>query len=287
MTKDATNRRERNTFLMGGLVFFISFLSYGVILIYFIIVTIGSNPYGVTSVIPGGLTVDLVVLFFAPITIQIITVFIAMGITPLFIHIAKIMKLGKYPMGVKKLERKYTLIEFVSRGFYATLLAIALSLAVNNILFDSGFEFIDGSLAFSNAALSLVLTPISILIIFPAWFLEDSGIIFMKRENLDELTQGKLLTNSLDVRGVGCYFISIIKGFAGITTPILYILLFLKESIFRNTFELGVILIFEPFFLIGSFFISFWIFLKVVPRVKQWLLRKKKYPEITLTAQIS
>ncbi len=190
------------------------------------------------------------------------------------------MKMGKWPMGVKALERKYTLAEFISRGFYATILSIALSIAINNLLFRIGVEFIDGSLPFSSAAISLILSPISILLLFPAWFLEDSGIIFMKKDNFIELSNGKTLTNSLDVRGVGNYFISIIKGFAGITTPILYIWLFIEHQVFRTTFELGLILIFEPVFLIGSFFFSFWIYVKFAPKIKRWLLRKKKYPEI-------
>ncbi|MBN2157505.1 MAG: hypothetical protein JW776_15775 [Candidatus Lokiarchaeota archaeon] len=285
MVKEIKTRNKRNTFLVGAVIFFILFIVYITILIYFII-TRTSSSSGISLVIPGGLIVDLVIMFIIPVIIQLVTVFIAMGITPLFIQIAKLMKLGKYPMGVKKIEKNYTFLEFVSRGFYSTLLAITLSLSLNKLLFDLGIEFINGSLAFSSAAMSLVLTPISILIIFPAWFLEDSGIIFMKKENLEDLLSDKVLTNSLDVRGVGCYFVSIIKGFAGITTPILYILLFIQERIFQNSLELGIILIFEPIFLIGSFFFSFWIYLKIVPKIKHRLLKNKNYPEIKIKIEI-
>lgn len=281
MVKENTGKKKRNTFLIGALVCFILFIIYIAFLIYFIIIRAGS-AYGVSQIIPGGLTLDLILLFIVPIALQVIFVFISIILTPLFIQIAKWMKLGKWPLGVKPLEKKYTLGEFISRGFYATLLAIALSIAINNILFGYGIEFIPDSIAFSSAAISLILTPISITLIFPAWFLEDSGIVFMKRENFMELKQGVILTNSLDVRGVGNYFVSIIKGFAGITTPFLYIFLFIEESIFRTTFELGLILIFEPLFLIGSFFFSFWIYIKLAPKVKKWLLRKNKYPEIHL-----
>ncbi|MHA1111340.1 MAG: hypothetical protein ACTSRE_09575 [Promethearchaeota archaeon] len=279
MAKDTPKNKKRSVFLRGALVFFILFLIYITVLIYFIIINTNS-PQGISAIIPGGMTVDLVILFIAPIALQVIFVFLSMLFTPLFILLARAMKLGKWPMGLKRLDRKYTLGEFVSRGFYLTILSIGLSISINNLLFNVGVEFIKDSIPLSSAAISLILSPISILLLFPAWFLEDSGIIFMKNDNLIELSNGRILTNSLDVRGVGNYFVSTIKGFAGITTPILYIWLFISWDVFQTTFELGLILIFEPIFLIGSFFFSFWIYIKFAPKIKRWLLKKNKYPEI-------
>jgi hypothetical protein len=283
MENKKTEKKKGNTFFIGALVFFIVFLIYITILIYIIIKTT-NNSYGVSQYIPGGLTVDLIILFIVPVVLQVIFTFISIILTPLFIFIAKWMKLGKWPMGIKKLEKNYRLNEFISRGFYASLLAISLSISLNNVLFSDfiKIEFISGSITFSSAAIALILTPISIMVIFPAWFLEDSGIVFMKSANYTELQNGRDLTESLDVRGVGNYYISIIKGFAGITTPFLYIILFLKERVFSTDFTLGLILLFEPVFLIGSFFFSFWIYIKLAPKVKNWLLRKQKLPEFKL-----
>ncbi len=282
MVEENSRKKKKNTFLIGAVVFFVLFLLYIAVLIY-IIIDITNDPWGVSQIIPGRLTLDLVILFIAPLVLQIIFVFISAILTPLFVHLANIMKFRKWPMGIKELDSHYTFGEFVSRGFYATLLAIALSMAVNRILFEFSIELIGGSEAFSSAAGALILTPISILLIFPAWFLEDSGIIFMKKSNLEELSDGKILTKSLDVRGVGNYFLSIIKGFAGITTPFLYIWLFIRENVFGDSLLLGILLIFEPFFLIGGFFFSFWIYIKLAPRIKRWLLKGNKYAKIQLS----
>jgi hypothetical protein len=283
MENKEVRRKKRNTFLIGAVVFFILFLIYISVLIYLLIKTV-NNPYGVSQYIPGGLIADLIFLFIVPVLLQVVFTFISIGLTPLFILIAKWMKLGRWPIGMKKLEKNYKIGEFISRGFYASLLAIALSISLNNLLFNDiiQIEFIPGSTAYSSAAMALILTPISIMVIFPAWFLEDSGIVFMKQVNLTELRKKSVLTDSLDVRGIGNYFVSIIKGFAGITTPFLYIFLFVTGDVFQTDFTLGLILLFEPAFLIGSFFFSFWIYIKLAPKVKKWLLRKGKFPEFQL-----
>ena len=53
--------------------------------------------------------------------------------------------------------------------------------------------------------------------------------------------------------------------------------------VFGESLVLGLLLIFEPFFLIGSFFFSFWIYIKLAPRIKKWLLKGNKYPKIQLS----
>jgi hypothetical protein len=166
------------------------------------------------------------------------------------------------------------------------MLAIALSIALHNLL--TALEvpfFITSGVAYSVAAVSFLLTPISIFLFGPAWVLDDSGIIFLKKENYDELVNAKTLSKPLDVRGIGSYFIQLAKGFAGISTPLLYIILFIQEEIFKSGLELGILLILEPFFLVGSFFFSMLIYIKILPKVRERLLRKLSYAEIRINIE--
>ncbi len=286
MIKTTSKKKRTNSFLIGALVCFILFLIYISALIYFVIKggTSGNN----LTLFPGGFIVDLLFTFIAPMVFQVTSVLFSTVLVRLYILVAKWMKLGKYPIHIKKLEKKFSLGEFFSRAFYAAMLSIALSIAMNNLLNDRNIPlYIENSIVYSTAAISFILTPISVLLMTPAWFLDDSGVIFMKKENYTELSSNSILTDSLDVRGIGSYFIQIIKGFAGISTPLLYILLFVKENIFRDSIELGILLILEPFFLVGSFFFSMWIYLKLAPKVKNHLLRKLKYPKIVIKIEKS
>ena len=287
MTNDPSVKKKRKFFLIGALISFILFLIYIGIMIYFI-VTGGTDHYGISRWIPGGTVIDLIFMFVVPIPLQIIAVFFSMLLSRLYIKVARWMKLGRYEIRIKKIEKKFSLGEFLSRAFYASLFAIAMGIAINNFIFDldstgNGVAlFVPGSMSYSSAALGFILTSVAILLLTPAWILDDSGVIFMKKENYKELADGSILSNSLDVRGVGSYFVTLVKGFAGITTPIFYVLLFIQESILSTNFSLGIMLIFEPFLLVGSFFFSWWIYLKIIPKVRERLLKKLKYPEIRI-----
>ena len=196
MIEDPSKTNRRKKILIGALLSFVLFIIYIGVMIY-VIIRMGDTHIGISR-FPGGTIIDLLFMFVAPIVFQIFAILFSLLLPRLYIQVAKWMKIGRYDIRVKQLDKKYSIGEFFSRSFYASLLSIALSIALNNFIFDldpSGVGealFIPRSMAFSSAAIGFILTPISILLITPAWILDDVGVVFLKKDNTNELSNGLL-----------------------------------------------------------------------------------------------
>ncbi|MBD3353180.1 MAG: hypothetical protein GF364_16990 [Candidatus Lokiarchaeota archaeon] len=291
MEKDITKEKSIHSALVFPLLVFLGFVIY--ITIY--LLKQPSQWYGFSKYIPGEEITDVIILDLVPFVATILCIFIAMLVTPVFILFAKVLKGGKYQVAVQNYYKKFTGGEILNRAFFASLFAISLSLFLNNTLYDLSIEFIEGAeSAYSAAALSVVFAPIAVIFMFPAWFLEDCGIVFFRKTNYDEcqITSMKKdikesvgaqfdlevekMTQPYDITSVGTFYGYLLRGFASITTPIFYIYNFIAD-IGLNRFEpISIVLMLMPFFLTGMFMLPIWLYLKTYDWLKRHLLSNKK-----------
>ncbi|MBD3186999.1 hypothetical protein GF325_09245 [Candidatus Bathyarchaeota archaeon] len=79
---------------------------------------------------------------------------------------------------------------------------------------------------------------------------------------------------------------SSIRGFAGITTPVLYIYSFIAD-LGLNRFELiSVVLMFTPVFLMGILVLAYWLYLQYFPHQKEKFTHRGKFKVLDLKMEL-
>jgi hypothetical protein len=216
------------------------------------------GPGGKIPLIPGTPALELIIVMLSPIIL-----------VPLFSRVFQPLMLKIYPKLGKKLkkspyelayyiyERDLSNKEIFTRIFFAAMVALTLGLVIAQGLFSVGIEIFPGSMVGSVATMTYFLLPIVAIIIPPLGWLDDLGIVLYKRIVPH--------TNCPEVVGVGQYIGVIYKGFVGITTPVVFISIIIREiRIVGNLLEVLLLIIF-PLFLTGYF----------VP-MELWMRRQKQ-----------
>ena len=231
---------------------------------------------GFSDWLPGATILEIIQIFVLPIFTSTILVLIAIRLVPLFLHLAKLMKFGKYGVAIQKYEKRFNPSELVGRAFFASIFATAVALTFNNILFDFGVVFVEGSpQSYSTAAMTAFISPVSLVILVPTWALEDFGVVLYKKSNIADRD-----SSTYDVMSAGTFYGYLIKGFAGITTPVMYIYLFYRENLIGGFDIMIILLLFVPFAVIGQYALALATYRKIAPDLKQKFIEKSDLPFI-------
>lgn len=121
---------------------------------------------------------------------------------------------------------------------------------------------------------SLLITPICSILVIPIWIFYDCGIIEIKR-----LKSGFRI--SPEVNSISLYYKYILRGYAGITTPIFYYLTLMKILLEANPI-LQMIIFFFPISLIGYFMPLTILYELLFEKIKRITLRMVRLEKITL-----
>ncbi|MHA1681222.1 MAG: hypothetical protein ACTSUE_09450 [Promethearchaeota archaeon] len=266
-----------STFLIA----FTGLITY--MLLYFTVFT-GSFNADICGMIPGNVLVDLSAIFVIPLILSAVLTIPAMSMARFFIRLAKLMKLKKFDIGIQsfKVSRIITTRKAFARGLVAMLFALAISLSINNMVFDLGFQIITDSKAYSIAALSSLLMPLAVTIMVPTWFLKDAGIIFFKPINQRKKKPSKLSREPYDIASVGTYYDYVFKGFLGITTPFMYAYAFLSGDEISTEPVLSLVVTIGPLLMIGVASIPTWIYIKNFPKHEAKFLKRVNFKRIEM-----
>ena len=184
------------------------------------------DPQGVYPFLPGDILLDLIWLYVICIIVGIIIYFVTPILAMLFLRLHQLFK-GGYRY---HLQDKTGYLEggSIRRLIVPSLtsLGIAVSLAGSSIatsLFVYGnFENLESPQPAIEATFPiffiLLIVATGILILFtPIWLLGDVGVI-CERDQPDS-------RSTVNIEGVGDYYLKLLKGFAGVSTVITYALL--------------------------------------------------------------
>ena len=191
------------------------------------------------SAIPGNAVIDVIILF---IIIPILTCIPLYFMKPLSILNFKILR---------KIQPKYDIyfIEFsqksiaskhiIARALFPILIAISISLSLFNPIRPNSLF---GHFVTPIINISLLLTPLIIIPFLPIWIFKDAGIVkILKKQKTRVPPELTYFGKTQD---------QLLKGYGGITTPILYVVT-LIEIVSIDT--VGLVILFYPLFLIGIY----------------------------------
>ncbi|MHA1338523.1 MAG: hypothetical protein ACTSRZ_02855 [Promethearchaeota archaeon] len=262
----------------GGIIFF--FILYCVYAIFLVINLLELPRQGISEFIPGPLFLELIQIFIVPLFSSIVATFIGLLLVPLFLFFAKVLKGKNYDVAYQDIEQYITSKKLIGRAFYATLFATAVSLTFNNTLYSYGVKFIENaSIAYATAAMTVFITPISMLILAPTWFLEDLNLIIYKKKNVEDPR-----AQTYDISSIGIFWGYILKGFAGITTPIMYFYLFYTNVHSLDLFT--ILLLIVPIITIGVYSLSSILYVKIFNKRAPKFKNKHNYPIIEVSANL-
>ncbi|MHA1925825.1 MAG: hypothetical protein ACXABV_01475 [Candidatus Thorarchaeota archaeon] len=187
-----------------------------------------TSPLGIYRLLPGSILIDFVWLYIISILVGAIVYFTAPYLSVLLWNVHRMLTGGKHKYSIHAFEagaryeggiRWLIVPAFASLGLSSALISVS---SLEDILFVT--ESFD-TLAQSAMAIAEVIPMFFIMLLVasfigilfsPAWLLEDAGVIYERD------TAGRRITP--DVQGVGHYYLGMLKGFAGLTTLLTYIL---------------------------------------------------------------
>ncbi|MFX1606628.1 MAG: hypothetical protein ACFFDD_12065 [Promethearchaeota archaeon] len=190
----------------------------------------GAFPFdtnlGVYRILPGGILVDFIWLYFFSIVIGLIVYFASPMFSVLFWRLHRVLTSNNYNYYVQELGNETMSTSQPRRMILPAFVALGISYSISNIRFLANTIFVSesfGTLASEaqtiviSMALLFILLLLSGFITFlfaPMWLMQDKGLVC-------ELKTKPRMT--ADIEGVGNWYLKMMKGFAGISTVVAYI----------------------------------------------------------------
>ncbi|MFW9944919.1 MAG: hypothetical protein ACFFB7_07970 [Candidatus Sifarchaeia archaeon] len=187
------------------------------------------DPPGLYRLLPGDILIDLIWVYVLTFVCGAFAYFAAPFLSALFWKGHRLLTAGHYKYHVQVFGAEATRRSRTRRLILPAFVALGLATAIANIRQVANLIFVNESFTHldeSARALEVGLPIFFILILIasfvtllfvPLWLLEDTGVI-CERE-----ATGRRVT--ADIEGVGNWYLALLKGFAGITTVIAYLLI--------------------------------------------------------------
>jgi hypothetical protein len=184
------------------------------------------NPLGIYRFLPGDILVDLLWVYVIPIIVGLIVYFLTPSMAMLFWRVHRLAKGGtqNYYIQARTGEAGISSIRrLLTPAFTALGLSFSLSGSTTQglIFVTENFQMVDErEIAIITAMpilfISLLIATMVLVIFAPVWLLDDVGLISEKK------TRGA--RDTVNIEGVGHFFSKYLKGFAGISTVVAYLL---------------------------------------------------------------
>ncbi|KXH69956.1 MAG: hypothetical protein AM326_01300 [Candidatus Thorarchaeota archaeon SMTZ-45] len=187
-----------------------------------------TSPLGLYRLLPGDILIDFVWLYIISVLVGGIVYLATPHLSVLLWKTHRLVTGGKYKYSIERYEADVAYGSSIRWLIVPALASLGLTSAIvsDSSIADSLFvtESFD-SLAPSAMAIAEIMPLFFILLLVasligilfsPAWLLEDAGVIYERD------TTGRRVTP--DVQGVGHYYLGMLKGFAGLTTLLTYII---------------------------------------------------------------
>ncbi len=204
------------------------FLAAGAVVLSYMEIFPFYDPPGLYRPLPGDILVDFIWVYLISIIVGVIAYVGAPSLSILFWKAHRFLTAGNYRYYVQAPDPTATKRSQGRRLIVPAFVALGLATAISNIRSVARYIFVYesfGNLDESAGVIEVGLPIFFILILIagavtllfvPLWLLEDSGAICKKE------ISGRRMT--ADIEGVGNWYLAPLKGFAGITTILAYLL---------------------------------------------------------------
>ena len=222
-------------------------------------------------ILPGDIFTDIPLVYVLPIIIFFIFFLLSSFFAIFYIKLHKffywiLRRPSKY--GVVQLGKKVKLGRIFYRCLIIGLFTFSLVTLVVEFGYGGYFTFPDiesevRTIALQTLMGSMFVSGISILVFFPFWFLEDSGIVSYRVFPEERLP--------IDIEGVHSIYHNMLIGYAGISTILSWILIssdMIATYVPGDPILIAVIaLIFLPFIIAGLLAIPIYLYERFLPRM--------------------
>ncbi len=217
---------------------------------------------------------DAILLIFMPFIFNLIAIPFGILFIGVYFLISKIIK-KNYDFKIITLKgEKIKGFPTFTRTLLPSFLSLSIGLVIMNYYWLFNVRIIGYDPTTTILFAALLTTPLCSILVIPIWVFHDCGIIEIKRLRKD-------FRLSPEVNSVGQFYKYILRGYAGITTPILYYLTFAK--IFTQADPLLQIIIFLfPITLMGYFMPLTIIYELFFNKIKKLTLRIIRLEKINL-----
>ncbi|MFX0107261.1 MAG: hypothetical protein ACFE7R_03180 [Candidatus Hodarchaeota archaeon] len=187
-----------------------------------------STPLGLYRLLPGDILIDFVWLYVISVSMGVILYFTVPYLSMLLWRTHRLLTGGNYKYSIHDYDegignegslRWLVVPAFSSLGLSA---AIVSNSSLTDLLFvtESFDDLAPSAMAIAETMpllfILLLLACFTGILFSPAWLLEDVGVVYER-----DITGTRLTP---DVQGVGHYYLAMLKGFAGLSTFVTYIL---------------------------------------------------------------
>ncbi len=289
--------------IIGGLIF--SILTF-IIVIY--LTTIARVPISYINefvvIIPGPMITDIVVIYILPIIFFLIFYLISPYLIKIYIYFHKfiywiIRRPSQY--GIATLGKKVTAGRMLYRLFLVSLFSFSLTVLLVQMGFADLFRSWEHAITIEEASViapilvilyqaeaiflgTFLICAITIILFFPIWLLEDSGLVSYRVFHEERMP--------IDIQGVHSLYNGILLGYAGFTAIIIlarYIIVTIQYAIAHpNAFIVvitPILLIMLPFVVFGVIAIPLYLYEHLSPKNQSRLkekLEKFNFPHIKI-----
>jgi hypothetical protein len=174
----------------------------------------------------AGLEVGFLSILFIPLASIIGMLIGGYLFSPLFLYLHTKIFRNKYQYGIYN-KPEYNKFKFTSQGLFVSLMAINISLLLLNpdtVRFAIGdFNIPPEDLTPNEYIVGFVVLlmftiAITNILFSPTWFLSDSGLTYSNKMNLEETSK------PLEIRSIGRWYEQFLKGYAGVSVLISYVM---------------------------------------------------------------
>ena len=176
------------------------------------------DDYDIVALYPGTGVSDILLTIIIPFICMIVILFLGPFIVILLVKLHKIMKLNKYDYFIIKSEKVLPGSRIILRTIFPGLLAVNIGIYIGLSNSLASLIVADTSSIFGTVEYCSVVVgmPIAIILIFPLWMLQSSGLMCKKR--IEKYNRPV----SPDIESVGQFYLKMMKGYVGISTIISY-----------------------------------------------------------------
>jgi len=239
-----------------------------------ILISAAADDDPFTTLLPGNMGLQMAILFWSYTVGAIVGVLLGFILTPLFLIVHKKIIGRKLIYGIQDRPEPEK-FKGTFKALFPALMALNFALlyvfnpTVQDLLkitADPGFAWVLVSLFM----ILIVTFGLAMALFSPAWFLQDSGIVYTNKEKV------RNTTNPIEMKSVGGWYIGFLKGYTGISVIITFysFVIELLSQLTADQFHFSIPL----FLLLLPILLSFW----AIPAVLLFELTREKRRKFVL-----
>jgi hypothetical protein len=238
------------------------------------------TPSEIATLLPARYWSEIFALFILPLmVVMLVDLLFGRFILRMLLRITGWFREDKYEVAYVDYSRAFTGKRIIQRTLVPSYVSLGIGLSLGSAINARNLGVFEFSLIGNILITTLFSMVIVALLIFPIWVSEDCGLVFYRK--------GDLMKEGVNIAPVGDTFYNMLKGWAGIVTPLQYIVTIIKDYhlIFTDIHDLlnVVSLLVVPVILFGIYIPIQLVYLAFFERIRDRLHAQLQLPHIQVS----